>query len=186
MIRGLANQGRKGSIAVMHCVSGDVLLLAGTQVHWLTKFLGERMGYNAYQYSCCCSSYSSTASGDGSTGDKNTKSKKGVGKYQGGGKDTKRGNDSMREVFREKQSNYRADFARVKEAPPPTKQQWWKPDPATGVYVPEDYHGKVTTCTTKSRKVSKPIIRSEETTARIDRSWWTSMEELPDMDRKPL
>lgn len=123
---------------------------------------------------------------DGSTGDKNTKSKKGVGKYQGGGKDTKRGNDSMREVFREKQSNYRADFARVKEAPPPTKQQWWMPDPATGVYVPEDYHGKVTTCTTKSRKVSKPIIRSEETTARIDRSWWTSMEELPDMDRKPL
>lgn len=92
----------------------------------------------------------------------------------------------MREVFREKQSNYRADFARVKEAPPPTKQQWWKPDPATGVYVPEDYHGKVTTCTTKSRKVSKPIIRSEETTAQIDRSWWTSMEELPDMDRKPL
>jgi hypothetical protein len=63
MIRGLANQGRKGSIAVMHRISGDVLLLAGTQVHWLTKFLGERMGNNAYQYSRRCSSYSSTASG---------------------------------------------------------------------------------------------------------------------------
>ncbi len=63
MIRGLANQGRKDSIAIMNCISGDVLLLAGTQVHWLTKFLGERMGYNAYQYTHCCGSYSSTASG---------------------------------------------------------------------------------------------------------------------------
>lgn len=82
-------------------------------------------------------------------------------------------NDESREAFR-------ADLGKVKELPRTPKQQWWKPDPETGFWVPDEYQGHVTSKSPAT--LPKARIRSE-TTSIEDRRWWSSMEELPDMDR---
>lgn len=54
-------------------------------------------------------------------------------------------------------------------------KQWWMPDPETGDWVPEGTRG-----------IKIPARQSHirtQTTAVEDKRWWTSMEELPDMDR---
>ena len=61
-------------------------------------------------------------------------------------------NDEWRENFHEKQADYKKGFARVKYPPLPSNQQWWMPDPVTGVWVPKDYHGKVTTAPPEKKK----------------------------------
>ncbi|CAM6013614.1 unnamed protein product [Sphagnum balticum] len=81
--------------------------------------------------------------------------------------------DESREAFR-------ADLGKVKELPRTPKQQWWKPDPETGFWVPDEYQGHVTSKSPAT--LPKARIRSE-TTSIEDRRWWSSMEELPDMDR---
>eukprot|EP00246_Nothoceros_aenigmaticus_P005324 TRINITY_DN17276_c0_g1_i1.p1 TRINITY_DN17276_c0_g1~~TRINITY_DN17276_c0_g1_i1.p1 ORF type:complete len:137 (+),score=11.41 TRINITY_DN17276_c0_g1_i1:356-766(+) len=44
----------------------------------------------------------------------------------------------------------RVDVSRVKEVPAPTKQKWWKPDPITGVWVPEDTRDHANTAQVRS------------------------------------
>lgn len=71
---------------------------------------------------------------------------------------------------------------------PSTKQvKWWRPDPVTGAWVPEGSEGGITTSTGTTKTHSRITrIRSETTASLEDKRWWTSMEELPDMDRAPL
>lgn len=88
----------------------------------------------------------------------------------------------MREDLQEKQSNYRAEFEKVKEPPQPTKQQWWRPDPETGMWVPEEYEGQVTT-STSNHTPRQSRVRTETPASLEEKRWWTSMEELPDMYR---
>lgn len=64
------------------------------------------------------------------------------------------------------------------------QQKWWRPDPKTGTWVPEGYEGQVTTSTDVTKAASRVMrIRSDTTASLEDKRWWTSMEELPDMDR---
>jgi hypothetical protein len=89
-----------------------------------------------------------------------------------------------REEYEDTRPGSRAQFEKVKQAPQPTKQQWWRPDPETGIWVPEEYEGQVTTSTAATKSPSRITrVRSETTTSLEDKKWWTSMEELPDMDR---
>ena len=91
-------------------------------------------------------------------------------------------NCEMREDLQEKQSNYRAEFEKVKAPPEPTKQQWWRPDPETGMWIPEDYEGRITTSTSNNSPQQFRLRRG--TSASLDeRRWWTSLDELPDMYR---
>lgn len=93
--------------------------------------------------------------------------------------------DKWREFFNEKQSDYKKRFANVKEPPQPTNQQWYKPDPMTGFWVPEGYHGHVMATPEAARKSSLPTVHVR-TESSLDKQWFENMEELPDMDRKPL
>ncbi|KAG0560635.1 hypothetical protein KC19_9G001400 [Ceratodon purpureus] len=72
----------------------------------------------------------------------------------------------------------------VMPVPSSSKQKWWRPDPVTGTWVPEGYEGQVTTSTDMMKSPSRITrIRSETSASLEDKRWWTSMEELPDMDR---
>jgi len=72
-------------------------------------------------------------------------------------------------------------------APPysAAKPRWYRPDPVTGTWLPEAESEGEETSVTKS--VIPPAltarIRAESTDSTQDKRWWTSMEELPDMDR---
>jgi len=72
-------------------------------------------------------------------------------------------------------------------APPysAAKPRWYRPDPVTGTWLPEAESEGDETSVTKS--VIPPAltarIRAESTDSTQDKRWWTSMEELPDMDR---
>lgn len=72
-------------------------------------------------------------------------------------------------------------------APDSSQQKWWRPDPVTGRWVPEGHEGhegQVTTSTHVMKSPPRlPRIRSEPAASPEDKRWWTSMEELPDMDR---
>ena len=93
--------------------------------------------------------------------------------------------DKWREFFNEKQADYKTRFPNVKEPPQPTNQQWYKPDPMTGFWVPEGYHGHVMATPEAARKSSLPTVHVR-TESLLDKQWFENMEELPDMDRKPL
>jgi hypothetical protein len=62
---------------------------------------------------------------------------------------------------------------------------WWKPDSLTGVWYPEGMNGiedtpsTATANTEPSNKVAAISSKEQED------AWWVSMEELPDLDRKP-
>lgn len=65
------------------------------------------------------------------------------------------------------------------------KPRWYRPDPVTGAWLPEtESEGQVTSST---ESVIAPSlitrVRAESTDSTEDKGWWTSMEELPDMDR---
>jgi len=65
-----------------------------------------------------------------------------------------------------------------------SKQKWWRPDPATGTWVPEGHEGQVTTSADATKSASRSLRFRSETSASVeDKRWLTSMEELPDMDR---
>lgn len=63
--------------------------------------------------------------------------------------------DKQREDILE--TGKRVDVGKVKDVPAPTKQKWWKPDPITGVWVPEDNDVHVDTAQV-SIKLSKPLL----------------------------
>lgn len=63
------------------------------------------------------------------------------------------------------------------KAPPAVRvEDWWTPDPRTGVYVPEHYHGCVTTAPREPRKNETELGQNQG-------PWFDNMEELPDMER---
>lgn len=95
--------------------------------------------------------------------------------------------DKWRKDFLEKQTDPRKKFANVKAAPVLKNEYWWTPDPLTGVYVPEYYHGYVTTAPRASRKKASGLGASyERKETDLDQSqgpWFDNMEELPGMER---
>jgi hypothetical protein len=96
--------------------------------------------------------------------------------------------DQWRKDFMEKQPKQQRKFDNVK-APPSIKEDWWTPDPMTGVYVPEYYHGCVTTAPRESRKKSSGggasylRVDTDQDQDQDQAPWFDNMEELPDMDR---
>ncbi|GLJ43720.1 hypothetical protein SUGI_0910310 [Cryptomeria japonica] len=56
------------------------------------------------------------------------------------------------------------------------KPRWWKPDPVTGVWVPEESEGQIDAVEMEA----KYRFRSEPTASLDERAWWSSMEEVPD------
>lgn len=71
----------------------------------------------------------------------------------------------------------------------PPQPRWYRPDPVTGTWLPgaAGAEGSQVTTTTNTESVIPPKlitrIRAESTDSTEDKTWWTSMEELPDMDR---
>jgi hypothetical protein len=67
---------------------------------------------------------------------------------------------------------------------PSSNQKWWRPDPVTGTWVPEGSEGQVTTSSNVMKSASRiSRVRTETMASLEDKRWWTSMEELPDMER---
>ncbi|KAG6557598.1 hypothetical protein Mapa_000875 [Marchantia paleacea] len=108
-------------------------------------------------------------------------------------------NQSQRETYEEKQSDTHVDFARIREAPAPSAEQWWYPDPFTGHFVPRDNYGEISTnIVLKEGKhiplsTEKPLKKPPAPAPAFKKlggvptkgekgGWWTSMEELPDLD----
>lgn len=95
--------------------------------------------------------------------------------------------DKWRKDFMEKQARQRKNFDNVKAPPSIKGEDWWTPDPMTGVYVPEYYHGCVTTAPRESLKKSTgggaSYLRSETDQDTDQAPWFDNMEELPDMER---
>eukprot|EP01018_Ginkgo_biloba_P040204 Gb_13949 [translate_table: standard] len=56
------------------------------------------------------------------------------------------------------------------------KPRWWRPDPVTGVWIPEDSVGQIDTV--ELREQSR--VRTEPTGSFDERAWWTSLEEVPE------
>eukprot|EP00249_Psilotum_nudum_P000449 c12084_g1_i1 orf=240-599(-) len=54
------------------------------------------------------------------------------------------------------------------------KQKWWRPDPITGVWAPEDVEGQIDTAETRQERV-----RTVPTASLEEQAWWSSLEELP-------
>ena len=95
--------------------------------------------------------------------------------------------DKWRKDFMTKQPGRRARFDNVKAPPAIKGEDWWTPDPMTGVYVPEYYHGCVITAPRESRKKSSgggaSYLRVDTDQDQDQPPWFDNMEELPDMDR---
>ncbi|CAI5986207.1 unnamed protein product [Closterium sp. NIES-65] len=64
----------------------------------------------------------------------------------------------------------------------PRKIQCWKPDPVSGVWVPEDSFGYVESSTTETPQKRK---RSFLGASMDERAWWSSLEELPEDRMQP-
>ncbi|XP_002965861.2 uncharacterized protein LOC9634295 [Selaginella moellendorffii] len=60
---------------------------------------------------------------------------------------------------------------------PAKKQQWWRPDPVTGTWIPEGHEGQIDTVELREER-----LRSVPTASLEDRGWWSSLEDLPDRD----
>lgn len=91
--------------------------------------------------------------------------------------------DKWRKEFQEKQSDKSKRFTNVKAPPAVRDEGWWTPDPMTGVYVPDYYHGCVTTTPRESRKKASGFGGSYERNETELDHWFENMEELPDMER---
>lgn len=75
-------------------------------------------------------------------------------------------------------------------------EEWWTPDPMTGVFVPEHYHGHVTTAPRESipklqnlmqrasqLQTSSGAASHDKDLSHSRSPWFENMEELPDMER---
>ncbi|KAG0625465.1 hypothetical protein M758_2G057700 [Ceratodon purpureus] len=95
--------------------------------------------------------------------------------------------DKWRKDFMEKQAKQQKKFDNVKAPPSIKDEDWWTPDPMTGVYVPEYYHGYVTTAPRETRKKGSAggasYLRIDTDQDQGQAPWFDNMEELPDMDR---
>ncbi|GJP36922.1 hypothetical protein CLOM_g21383 [Closterium sp. NIES-68] len=80
-------------------------------------------------------------------------------------------------------SNAKADELQSAASPSkPRKIQCWKPDPVSGVWVPEDSFGFVESATTETPQKRK---RSWLGASMDERAWWSSLEELPEDRMQP-
>ena len=53
---------------------------------------------------------------------------------------------------------------------------WWRPDPVTGVWIPEGYKGQIDAAELRDQI----RVRTIPTASLDERAWWSSIEEVPD------
>nr|PNR41398.1 hypothetical protein PHYPA_018801 [Physcomitrium patens] len=95
------------------------------------------------------------------------------------GSDKQNKSNRMREDFSEKKPEQKKSVNI--NVPTSTKYDWWTPDPITGVYVPEHYHGCVTTAPRETVRTSSggsgaSHVRSETDLGKDQGPWFNSME----------